>query len=174
MHLPSCYYNVMKRLHCMRISLSIFSCDGPRFNGDVLLWLYNTYVYQNIKHDLSRVYLPECAKTWAQISFAVTAKLISAFVFRHMDITIPHLLMFKISSFRPASVLVKISFVGPVRKSVKPVFSRRGSLYMNQKRHRFHCVIDTTCSSESRKYVMYILAQGMKKQMHTYFGNVGT
>ena len=38
------------------------------------------------------------AKTKAQISFAVLAKLISAFVFRYSDNTIPLLLLAKISS----------------------------------------------------------------------------
>ena len=37
-------------------------------------------------------------KTETQISFAVTAKLISAFVFRYMDSTIPFLPKYKISS----------------------------------------------------------------------------
>ena len=48
-----------------------------------------------------------CAKTKTQISFAVTAKLISAFGFRYTDSTIPLLPKSEISSLQPSSEAVQ-------------------------------------------------------------------
>ena len=67
------------------------------------------------------------AKTKAQISFAVTAKLISAFVFATR---IVHFLFFLYPKFQASNHLLRLFSpvcVGPGRKSRRPVFSRRGS-----------------------------------------------
>ena len=67
------------------------------------------------------------AKTKAQISFAVTAKLISAFVFATR---IVHFLFFLYPKFQASSLLLWLYSpvcVGPGRKPGRPVFSRRGS-----------------------------------------------
>ena len=67
------------------------------------------------------------AKTKAQISFAVTAKLISAFVFATR---IVYFLFFLYTKFQASSLLLRLYSpvcVGPGRKSRRPVFSSRGS-----------------------------------------------
>ena len=67
------------------------------------------------------------AKTKAQISFAVTAKLISAFVFATRIVYFPFFLYPK---FQASSLLLRLYSpvcVGPCRKPRRPVFSRRGS-----------------------------------------------
>ena len=48
------------------------------------------------------------AKTKAQLSFAVTAKLIMPVCFRYTDSTIPLLSKSKITSIKPSSVLVQL------------------------------------------------------------------
>ena len=68
------------------------------------------------------------AKTKTQISFAVTAKLISAFVF---PTRIVQSLYFLNTKFQASSHLMRLCSpvsVGPGRKSRRPVFSRRGSV----------------------------------------------
>ena len=67
-------------------------------------------------------------KTKTQISFAVTAKLVSAFVFA-THIVQP--LYFLYTKFQASSYLVwlySLVCVGPGRKPRRPVFSQRGSL----------------------------------------------
>ena len=67
------------------------------------------------------------AKTKTQISFAVTAKLISAFVF---TTRIEQSLYFLYTKFQTSSHLVWLYSpvcVGPGRKPRRPVFSQRGS-----------------------------------------------
>ena len=67
------------------------------------------------------------AKTKTQISFAVTAKLISAFVFATR---IVHSLYFLKPKFQASSRLLQLYSlvcVGPGRKPRRPVFSQRGS-----------------------------------------------
>ena len=64
----------------------------------------------------------------SQISFAVTTKLISAFIFRFTDCTIPLLSKCKISSFSPASVLVQLSLCQTCSEITLFVFSW-GGLY---------------------------------------------
>ena len=69
-----------------------------------------------------------CAKTKTQISFAVTAKLISAFVFATW---IVQSLYFLNPKFRASSHLLWFpspACVGPGRKPRRPVFWRRGSI----------------------------------------------
>ena len=71
------------------------------------------------------------AKTKTQISFAVTAKLISAFVFAT---GIVQSLYFLNTKFQASSHLVWLySLVsdGPGRESRRPVFSQRGSYYVS-------------------------------------------
>ena len=65
-------------------------------------------------------------KTKTQISFAVTAKLISAFVFATR---IEQSLYFLYTKFQASSHLVwlySLVYVGPGRKPRRPVFSQRG------------------------------------------------
>ena len=67
------------------------------------------------------------AKTKAQISFAVTAKLTSAFVFATW---IVQFLFFLKPKFQSSSLFLKLYvpvWVRPGRKPRRPVFSRRGS-----------------------------------------------
>ena len=69
-------------------------------------------------------------KTKAQISFAVTAKLISAFVFATR---IVYFLFFLYPKLQASSLLLRLYrpvCVGPGRKPRRPVFSRRGSYEM--------------------------------------------
>ena len=70
---------------------------------------------------------PRPGKTKTQISFAVTAKLISAFVFASR---IVQSLYFLNTKFQASSYLLWLYSpvcVGPGRKSRRPVFSQRGS-----------------------------------------------
>ena len=67
------------------------------------------------------------AKTKTQISFAVTAKLISTFVFATQ---IVQSLYFPYTKFQASSHLVwlySLGCVGPGRKPRRPIFSQRGS-----------------------------------------------
>ena len=69
------------------------------------------------------------AKTKTQISFAVTAKLISAFVFASRKIQFLYFLNLK---FQPSGYLLwsyRLVCVGPGRKPRRPVFSQRGSCH---------------------------------------------
>ena len=70
------------------------------------------------------------AKTTTQISFAVTAKLISAFGFRYKDCTFP-LLPIELRNFKPLVNLCGCTawlvWDGPGQKPRRPVFSQRGS-----------------------------------------------
>ena len=78
-----------------------------------------------------RNWLFSFSKTKTQISFAVTAKLISAFVFA-TQIVQP--LFFLNTKFQASSHLVwsySLVCVGPGRKPRRPVFSRRGSYYIS-------------------------------------------
>ena len=72
------------------------------------------------------------AKTKAQTSFAVTAKLISAFVFATR---IVQFLFFLNPKFQASSPLYRPVCVRPGRKSRRPVFSRRGSIIKSEVIH---------------------------------------
>ena len=69
------------------------------------------------------------AKTKAQISFAVTAKLISAFVFATRIVQFLFYLNPKFQASSSFLSLYRPVCVGPGRKPRRPVFSRRGSVY---------------------------------------------
>ena len=69
------------------------------------------------------------AKAKAQISFAVTAKLISAFVFATRIVLFLFYLNPKFQASSSFLSLYRPVCVGPGRKPRRPVFSRRGSLY---------------------------------------------
>ena len=69
----------------------------------------------------------DIAKTKAQISFAVTAKLISAFVFATRIVQFLFYLNPKFQASSSFLSLYRPVFVGPGRKPRRPVFSRRGS-----------------------------------------------
>ena len=68
------------------------------------------------------------AKTKAQISFAVTAKLISAFVFATRIVQFLFYLNPKFQASSSFLSLYRPVCVGPGRKPRRPVFSRRGSI----------------------------------------------
>ena len=76
------------------------------------------------------------AKSKSQISFAVTAKLISVFVFATR---IVQSLFYLNPKFQASSHLLWLYspvFVGPGRKSRRPVFSQRGSYNLKQNANR--------------------------------------
>ena len=68
-----------------------------------------------------------CAKTKTQISFAVTAKLISAFVFAIKIVQSLYYLNLKFQASSHLLRLYSMVCVGPGRKSLRPVFSQQGS-----------------------------------------------
>ena len=85
------------------------------------------------------------AKTKTQISFAVTAKLISAFYFATR---IVKSLYFLNTEFQASSHLLWLYSpvcVGPGRKSRRPVFSQRGSLVIGCK----NCLNEAVLTSRS-------------------------
>ena len=69
------------------------------------------------------------AKTKAQISFAVTAKLISAFVFAFRIVKSLYYLNPKFQASIYLLWLYSPVCVGPGRKPRRPVFSQRGSIH---------------------------------------------
>ena len=68
------------------------------------------------------------AKTKTQISFAVTAKLISAFVFATQIVQFLFFLNPKFQASRHHLWQYSPVCVGPGRKPLRPVFSERGSM----------------------------------------------
>ena len=71
----------------------------------------------------------EHSKTKTQISFAVTAKLISAFVFVTRIVQYLFFLNPKFQAYRQLLWPYRPVCVGPGRKPRRPVFSQRGSLH---------------------------------------------
>ena len=69
------------------------------------------------------------AKTKTQISFAVTAKLISAFVFATWIVQSLYFLNPKFQASSHLMWLYSLVCIGPGRKPRRPVFSERGSYY---------------------------------------------
>ena len=67
------------------------------------------------------------AKTKAQISFAVTAKLISAFVFAKRIVKSLYYLNPKFKASSHLQWLYSPVYVGPSKKTRRPIFSQRGS-----------------------------------------------
>ena len=93
------------------------------------------------------------AKTKTQISFAVTAKLISAFVFATR---IVQSLYFLNPKFQTSSLLLwlhSLICVGPGRKPRRPVFSQRGSIH--------------TYLLWQKKYIAHIPVQGKQRYPST-------
>ena len=70
------------------------------------------------------------AKTKTQISFAVTAKLVSAFVFATRIVQSIYFLNTKFQASSHLLWLYSPVSVGPGRKPRRPVFSQRGSIYV--------------------------------------------
>ena len=103
-------------------------------NGNITRQQHNQWVYQKTQCIWASLWenrLFAYAKTKTQISFAVTAKLISAFVFA---IRIVQTLYFLNPKFQASSHLLWLHIpvcVGPGRKPRRPVFSERGS-YLNK------------------------------------------
>ena len=81
-------------------------------------------------------------KTKTQISFAVTAKLISAFVFATRIVQSLYFLNLKFQASSHFLWLYSPVCVGPGRKHRRPVFSQRGPLINC---HSFSTVLTTTC-----------------------------
>ena len=82
---------------------------------------------EQVSYNLLENWLFAYAKTKTEISFAVTAKLISAFVFATW---IVQSLYFLNPKFQASSHLLRLYSpvcVGPGRKPQRPVFSQRGS-----------------------------------------------
>ena len=75
------------------------------------------------------------AKTKTQISFAVTAKLISAFVFATRIVQSLYFLNMKFQVSSHLVWLYSLVCVGPGRKPRRPVFSERGSYNVVTKRN---------------------------------------
>ena len=90
------------------------------------------------------------AKTKTQISFAVTAKLISAFVFASWKVQYLYFLNTKFQLWLYSPVCVR-----PGRKPRRPVFSQRGS---NEKLQTF--LIKQLKLSTIRPYFFYYLVYG--------------
>ena len=80
--------------------------------------------------DMSRVFA--YAKTKTQISFAVTAKLVSAFVFATQIVQSLYFLNPKFQASSHLQWLYSLVCVGPGRKPRRPVFSERGSYLKKQ------------------------------------------
>ena len=122
------------------ISISIEICSKllqyvvQNFNTTVL----RVPVLNEPRHEKNRLFA--YAKTKTQISFAVTAKLISAFVFATRII---QSLLFLYTKFQASSHLVKLYslvYVGPGRKPRRPVFSARGSFLPARLAHLVACL----------------------------------
>ena len=109
------------------------------------------------------------AKTKAQISFAVTAKLISAFVFATRIVNFFFFLNPKFQVSNHLLWLYSPVCVGPGRKSRRPVFSRRGSyyIYMIANRQKLQFVILSLQWSQTLK--SFIKA---KKQKLVFFARM--
>ena len=71
------------------------------------------------------------AKTKALISFAVTTKLISTFVFATQIVQSLYCLNTKFQASRHVLWLYSLVCIGPGRKPRRPVFSQRGSNILN-------------------------------------------
>ena len=89
------------------------------------------------------------AKTKTQISFAVTAKLISAFVFATQIVQSLFFLNPKFQASRYLRWLHSPVCVGPGRKPRRPVFSQRGSYYV---------AIRNGCRENNKYYIDQITA----------------
>ena len=103
------------------------------------------------------------AKTKMQISFAVTAKLISAFVFATW---IVQYLFFLNTKFQASSHLLwlhSLVCVGPGRKPQRPVFSQWGSIY-TKKIYRPYPITSAKLS--------YFLQDGISEPRHKKTNNV--
>ena len=74
-----------------------------------------------------KIFLHLCENRDADHLRSVTAQLISAFVFRYIDSTIPLLSKSEISALKPSSVADRPVCVGTGRNPRRLVFSQRGS-----------------------------------------------
>ena len=79
------------------------------------------------RHEKPGFWYKYYAKTKTQISFAVTAKLISAFVFATQIVQSLYFLNPKFQASSHLLWLYSPVYVGPGRKPRRPVFSQRGS-----------------------------------------------
>ena len=101
-----------------------------------MLWLCYYYIWPSAQCDgyiwaaswENRLFT--YAKTKAQLSFAVTAKLISAFVFATWIVQSLYFLNPKFQASSHLLQLYSLVCVGPGRKPQRPVFSERGSFYL--------------------------------------------
>ena len=122
--------SVMMRLYC-RFNVTLLCSETwtepiicwQNSKDSVIMRLYCTF---NEPHHEKTVFFAY-AKTKALISCAVTAQLISAFVFTTQ---IVHFLLYLYPKFQASNLLLRLYMpvcVGPGRKPPRPVFSRRAS-----------------------------------------------
>ena len=109
-------------INCRMVVLSIYLFDRRLFLS-IVLFLFINHVLSLVMRNRVFIY----AKTKTQISFAVTAKLISAFIFATRIVQSLYYLnpKFQVSSHLPW--LYRPVCVGPGRKPRILVFSERGS-----------------------------------------------
>ena len=99
-------------------------------HDDFKIFAYKLTLASCLKANMSRVVRKRIfayAKTKTQISFAVTAKLISAFVFAIRLVQFLFKLNTKFQASSHLLSLCSLVCVGPGRKPRRPVFSERGS-----------------------------------------------
>ena len=97
----------------------------PGYFSQCCTWTYNEIIWASLWENRPIAY----AKTKTQISFAVTAKLISAFVFATWIGQSPYFLNVKFQASSHLLWLYSPVCVGPGRKSQRQVFSQRGSFF---------------------------------------------
>ena len=107
------------------------TCKKARAAFPTFLHLLSQHLDQTIQEILVLIYLSHrlfaYAKTKTQISFAVTAKLISTFVFATYLVQFLYYLNPKFQASGHLLWLYRPGYVGPGRKPGKPVFSEQGS-----------------------------------------------
>ena len=97
------------------------------------------------RHEKKRLFA--YAKTKTQISFAVTGKLISAFVFATRIVQSLYFLNLKFQASSHLLWSYSLVCVGPRRKPRRPVFSQRGSNHVEQKLKENDHKIEICCIS---------------------------
>ena len=132
-HIQVIYYNIQKRIWSPKFQ-DYLAFGILKFISRINDWLWwfkpgNSidFGYFNIWASLWENQLFAYAKTKTQISFAVTAKLISAFVFAIRKVQSLYYLNPKFQASSHLLWLYSLVCVGPGQKPRTPVFSQRGS-----------------------------------------------
>ena len=102
------------------------------------------------------------AKTKTQISFAVTAKLISAFVFATQIVQSIYYLNPKFQGSSHLLWLYSPLCVGPGRKPRRPVFSQRGSNVTSRIPHPYQ--FDYDHCKENQKYFFWMSSLSVEEK----------